>query len=268
MTRVDIIAAGISFLVKMYQKELQLLGLSEKEVKVYLASLGLGPSSILAISKKAGLKRPTTHYTVEELIEKGLMSSFERGKKRYFIAESPERIQSLISVQKRKAEALEESFQKILPALNEVFRGVGEKPRVRFFEGKEGIKTIQEEIIKTKCKSIEELVPVDPAQKLFPPHAGDHRERSLKSHQNIPIRIIYTSAKGAILPSKKKSSEARFVPAKRFPFSAEIVVFGKKIAFASMEGRVFGAIIESEKITETLRSFFNLAWEEAGKYQK
>ena len=45
----------------MFENELQQLGLSEKEAKVYLASLELGSTSVLEISKKAGLKRLYLH---------------------------------------------------------------------------------------------------------------------------------------------------------------------------------------------------------------
>ena len=92
----------------MLEKELQQLGLSDKEAKTYLASLELGPVSVQEIAKKSGLKRPTVYFAIEQLIKMGLMSSFEKGKKRYFSAESPERLVSLITAQKRKATALEE----------------------------------------------------------------------------------------------------------------------------------------------------------------
>ncbi|MEK7106984.1 MAG: helix-turn-helix domain-containing protein, partial [Patescibacteria group bacterium] len=57
------------------------LGLSGQESAVYLAALELGFSSISDIAKKAGIKRPTTYYIVDELIKKNLVSRAPKGKR-------------------------------------------------------------------------------------------------------------------------------------------------------------------------------------------
>lgn len=252
----------------MYEKELQQLGLSEKEAKVYSASLELGPTSVIEISKRASLKRPTTYYAIEELIRKGLMSFFEKGKKRYFSAESPERLLSLIIAQKRKVAALEEELQKVLPGLNNIFDLAGERPKVRFFEGKEGIKAIQEDILKSKFKSIEEFVPLDEAYKIFPPSFKDHRQKLAQITKNIPRRTIYISQKGAFLPQKGRKIERRFIPPQKFPFSIELTIYGNKTAIVAYRGKLIGTVIESQEIADSLRIFFNLAWKAAESYQK
>ena len=134
------------------EKELEQLGLSDKEAKTYLASLSLGGSVVQNIAKKAELKRPTTYFAIEQLIKRGLMSYFEKGKKRYFVAESPERLISLLAARKKRAQLLETQLQKIMPELNSLFGLIGEKPKIQFFEGKEGIVSIREDILKTKTK--------------------------------------------------------------------------------------------------------------------
>lgn len=248
----------------MFEKELQQLGLSDKESKTYLASLELGSTSVQEIAKKAGLKRPTTYFAIGQLMKKGLMSSFEKGKKTFFTAESPERLVSLIAAQRRKAQALEEDLQRVLPELNNLFNLTGERPRVRFFEGKEGLKAIQEDILKSKIKSLENIYPRDDFIKVF---SQKEREEYIakREKQKIKVRTIYTSQKPPVLPSKERFVERKFVPHIRFPFSADIVIYGDKIAIGTYRGKLVGVIIESKEIAETLRLIFNLAWEAAGK---
>ncbi len=67
----------------MLINQLQKIGFSDKEAAVYLASLELGPATILELAKKAKVKRPTVHVLVEGFIKRGLASSFEKGKKRF-----------------------------------------------------------------------------------------------------------------------------------------------------------------------------------------
>ena len=119
--------------------ELRKLGLTEKEVRIYLAGLELGPSSILNIAQKAGLARPTTYEIVKKLEEKGLFAESKQKKKRYFIAQSPERILGLLRTQKREIEEKEREFIRIIAALESKYSK--EKEGVKVFKGKEGLKT-------------------------------------------------------------------------------------------------------------------------------
>lgn len=244
----------------MLEASLQQLGLSDKEAKTYLASLELGSTAVQEIAKKSGLKRPTVYFTIEQLIEKGLMSSFEKGKKRFFAAESPERLASLIAFQKKKAQTLEENLQRVMPELNNIFDLIGEKPKVRFFEGKEGIRAIQEDILKSKFQSIKEFVPLDEAYKVFPPKLGDHRHKLAKKLRNIPWRMICSTKKGALRPPLTSFFERKFVSPDNFPFSAELVIYGGKIAIVTYRGKLFGVILENREISNSFSAFFNLAW--------
>ena len=69
--------------------ELRKLGLKEKEVRIYLAGLELGPNTVQNIAQKAGVTRPTCYEIIQSLEERGLFSQEQRGKKRYFAAQSP-----------------------------------------------------------------------------------------------------------------------------------------------------------------------------------
>lgn len=240
------------------------MGLSDKEAKTYLASLELGPSSAQEIAKKAGLKRPTAYFAIDGLIKKGLMSSFEKGKKQFFAAESPERLVSVVANQKRKAAALEEDLRHILPTMNSLFHLAGEKPGVRFFEGKEGIKAMQEDFLKSRASSLENIYPRDDFVKIFSKPEREHYVRQ-REKKRIRVRTIYTSEAGAVLPAKDSLTERRFVSPKVFPFSADITIYGNMVAIATYRGKLIGVIIESKEIAETLRLIFNLAWQAAGK---
>lgn len=224
----------------MLTQELKKLGLSDKEAKVYLASLELGPSPIKDIAKQANLNRATTYVIIDSLIEKGLASSFTKGKKKYFSTESPDRLLSLLRVREKETQEQEREFKRVLPELREIYNLSGEKPKVRFFEGKEGIKAIQEDISNTKTKTMEEFFNLDIAYEIFPPGPKDHRRKMKQKLRDIPIRIIYTSRKENILPKKEGLRENRFVSLKKFgkfPFTGEFVIYGDKVAATSPGGK-------------------------------
>lgn len=251
----------------MLEKELQKLGLSDKEAKVYLSSMELGPSPVQSIASKAGVNRATTYVMIESLIERGLMSSFEKGKKRFFTAESPEQLLALLH--KEEAEVKEKTRQmtEIMPELKILFAAAEEKPRLRFFEGVEGLKSVQEDILKSKFESFEEMVALDEFYKIFPPDEKDHRKKLAEKIGKMPVEIIYTTAKGKILAAKEGMRERRYIPPEKFPFSTDIVIYGAKVAIGVCKGKIIGVIIESKEVSEALRAIFSLAWEAAEKYQ-
>ena len=138
----------------LYEKELQALGLSEKEAKVYLAALELGPDTVQNIAKKAGINRPTAYLQIESLKQKGIISEVEKDSKVLIMAESPERLSSLLNTYEKELEFKKKELERILPNLSELFTGTGEKPKVKFYEGRGGIRAIEEDFLKTKSKEI------------------------------------------------------------------------------------------------------------------
>ena len=63
----------------MNTKVLEDLGLTKSEIKVYLSLLSLGPSSAGAILQKAKIQNSVLHFSLNNLIEKGLVSYIKKG---------------------------------------------------------------------------------------------------------------------------------------------------------------------------------------------
>ena len=72
--------------------ELRKLGLTEKEVRVYLAALEFGYAAAQKIAQKLNISRPTIYEIIKGLKTKGLMMEFKEAKRTYFTAESPDKL--------------------------------------------------------------------------------------------------------------------------------------------------------------------------------
>lgn len=249
---------------KTLEIKLRELGLADKEAKVYLASLELGSDTAQNIAKKSGVNRATVHVIItEKLIKKGLMSLFKKDKKTFYQVESPEQLLRLLREQEENLKRKEEEFKKYLPELETLYNIAEEKPKVRFFEGKEGLMGIRKDILRSKFDSMAEFVPLDESYEIFPPTSQDYRHQIPK----IPKKIIYSSKSNRLLP-QEDFAESRVIPYEKFSFNSEMVIYGNKIAMVSLSGKLIGVIVESNGIADSLRSIFNLAWEAAEKYQK
>ena len=255
-------------MVNILEKILEALGLSEKEAKVYLASLELGEAAPAEIAKHAGINRATTYVIAEKLVKDGLMSQLEKDKKTYFMAENPEQLLRLLRKQEQDIKNKEQEFQKYLPELKTIFDTAGERPKVRFFEGKEGLRAIQEDFFKSKDRKIEEVYSSDDLHNVF---SGDDLQELFKARKakKFKSRALYVRKDGKLpKPPLPEITEMRMVPADKFPIHSDILFYDDKVAMVSLKGKLVGAIIENKAITDTLRSIFNLAWEAAEKYDK
>ena len=76
------------------------IGLSENEAKLYLGMLSLSEATVQKISKSSNIKRTTAYPLLEKLVRLGLVGIKEVGLRKYYFAESPARLKSLIERKK------------------------------------------------------------------------------------------------------------------------------------------------------------------------
>ena len=121
------------------KKQLIEIGFADKEAMVYLALLEMGPSTVSEIGRQAKINRTTGYDIVEMLCSKGLANALGEGSIKKYVAENPEKIIALSQAQFEEAKNQFEASKKLLPELKSIFQKA-EKPRVKFYEGKEEMK--------------------------------------------------------------------------------------------------------------------------------
>jgi sugar-specific transcriptional regulator TrmB len=119
------------------------LGLTDTEIKVYLALLESEQCLASSISKKADVERSVTYHILEKLMRKGLISYVIKENRKYFSAAEPKKLHDLI---KEK----ENSLNELIPELNKIIKRSEEPLSIEVFRGKEGFKTVLDDLIKHK----------------------------------------------------------------------------------------------------------------------
>lgn len=239
----------------MLEKDLEKLGLDEKESKVYLALLELGEGNIQQIARKSGVKRTTVYDMIESLKTRGLVSATARKKKTVFVAEDPRKMEYTLDEKKKTLEAL-------MPELLSIANRLDKKPRIRFYEGAEGIKEVYKDALNYSDQEM--LAWVSPTV------AGNFDMQFLDEYY-LPKRVAKKIWVRAIAPDEpfmqkykgldeKSLRKTKLVSASLFPIEVEINLYGKnKIAIMSFSEKI-GLIIESQKIFTTLKSIFEMNW--------
>lgn len=245
--------------MKSYHVALEAFGLSEKEAAVYAAALELGPATADQLSKQATIKRSTTYVQIESLQKVGLMSSYEEGKKTFFAPESPQNLERLLERQQKELELKQSDLKKSLPDLTHLFEGAGERPVVRFYQGKEGIITVREEMLLVKDKQTYVIFAADEMDMLFSETEKDaYTERRIE--KEVKTKILYSRLAGPFTGDPSANSERKYLGDMVNDFKSDIVIYDNKAAFFSMSGQVFAVVIESKKIARSLKLVFETLW--------
>ncbi|PJA47046.1 hypothetical protein CO172_03140 [Candidatus Uhrbacteria bacterium CG_4_9_14_3_um_filter_36_7] len=247
-------------------RELIHIGLSEKEAAVYLASLELGPAVVQDVAKKANVNRATTYVCIESLAARGLMSTYVKGKKRFFTAESPDRLLSIVRLQRRELEEKEREVESTIPKLLALFNVEGEKPHVRYMEGPQGIKTILE-IFESLEGDIIQIVPVEEVERIHEliSERENHLDKLKKQGTVCRALAVMKEMNFDRFPDLPKS-EIRAIPQDKFPIHGEISVRGNTVFMYSYKSTLLGLVITCKELADTLRALFQLAWDGSEQY--
>lgn len=235
------------------------IGLNSKEAAVYLACLELGSSSVADIAKRAHINRVTAYDILEKLLKKGMINFLTKRNKRFFDATDPRDIAAEI---KRRATA----FRGALPELQRL-RGDAVHPRVRYFEGLNGIKTIYEDTLTSKTDILNYSNSAE-IRSHWPNYDEEYVKQRVK-HKIFLRGISPDDEHGQFVQQHDKENfrEIRLVPHNKFTFTNEINIYDDKVAITSFKDEpLIGMIIESMEIANTQRDIFKMAWEFAKKW--
>jgi len=239
-------------------QSLKQIGLDEKEAKVYLAALELGPTNIQNLAKKSAVKRSTVYEMIKNLKKMGLMSETTKGKRKLIVASGPENIKKSI-IEKEKL------LNQILPELKSISNIGFVEPRIMFFEGKEGLKEIYWDTLKTKSKMELWISPIqDIVETVGEEFLIKYIDERVK--KGIWIKSLHITSKK--VPTYKYLDPKTYEKTLRqVRFSAEeidipntIAIYDNKVAIMSSKKEGFGFIIESEDYAKTMTVLYNTLW--------
>jgi HTH-type transcriptional regulator, sugar sensing transcriptional regulator len=237
-------------------KELEKQGLNQKQIKVYLAVLGLGRATIIDIARKTAIKRTTVYDVVLQLIQLEFVSESKRGKRRLFIAENPG---LLLTKMEQKLNEL----KGFVPTLSSLYAGTIPRPEIKFYDGINGVRNIMEELLLMKDKeqlywsSIEDLIDL-----FGPVYMKNWVIRRVK--RNIWSKVLLVKRRRNIETHFQESNmylrKIHWLPG-AFNFNGIICLFDNKIAFISSREESFGFVVKSDELSRMMRLIFDSMWQ-------
>ncbi|MBP9821280.1 MAG: hypothetical protein KBC98_00110 [Candidatus Pacebacteria bacterium] len=235
-------------------KSLEKLGLNEKESRVYIAALKMGKFSVLALANKTGIKRSTCYLILDELVKKGLISTFPKAKKVLYVAEHPN------VILKRSADSYALAKQ-LMPELQALISTTSEKPELKVYSGQKGIQQIYENVLEQGkdfyyIASIKDLVEAAGSDFL-----DDWiKRRVARNIKSVSVRMQETEVEHPLYGTQPGNLRTvRYAP-KGFQMPYTIFIYGKKVSFISNKKDLFGFIVESADLAISMKALFDVVW--------
>ncbi len=210
--------------------ELRKLGLTEKEVQIYLSALGLGYTSIQKIAEQTRISRPTTYSIIKSLKDKGLISQSKDKNKKYIIAESPDKLLGILKREKKEIDEKEREFLRIIAILKDKYQ-LEDRRDIKVYKTKTSIENLLNDFLTTQSKNIYVLVN---NEKIWP----------IKARQSVYKKIKQRLGKVQIKELSKKSNTS---------FNGIVIIYDKVII---LPDKTSGILIENKIIIDLIKSFF------------
>ncbi|PIN80198.1 hypothetical protein COV16_01370 [Candidatus Woesearchaeota archaeon CG10_big_fil_rev_8_21_14_0_10_34_8] len=227
------------------------IGLTNAEIKVYLALLELGTATAGPIIEKSGLQNSVVHMTLNKLIDKGFISSIKEGRRNHYQAANPRHITEYINEKK-------ERFEDILPELLLKQHQAKEKPEIITFRGIKGIKELLLELLEAGGKehhtfgSTKESLMLGEAW-----WVNYHKKRAKKG---IKAKLMFNESlqywKAEV---KYPKSEVRYTKAGFEPLT-ETIIRNDKIGIIIWTEKPLGILIHNKTAALSYNCFFNMIW--------
>lgn len=246
---------------KLLTITLRNMGLKETEAAVYLSALKQGYSTVLTLAEETGVKRGTVYEITSRLIDRGLIKITKKEGHRYLIAEDPRALSAKFNEYTKEFDKNLSQFL-ALQNQNEI------KPKITYYEGEDEIWQIYEDTL-IKGQPILSFTSVIGIYNLLDSQRIEDYIRR-RTEKKIPIQIIALDSPEArewAKRGKEEFREVRLIPKEQYDFSADVEIYGDKVATISFKEKIFGVVIESAQISQMQRMAFELMWQGAGKFK-
>lgn len=246
---------------------LQAVGLDAKQSQLYVTGLQLGTAPASEYAKATGINRITAYNLLEEMVHRGMCTVVKKMRAKWYAPVAPE----FVALEARKNS---EALERVLPELRSLQGAKYRKPRVRFFEGWEGVRHVYQDTL-TASSELLNFANSAVVRQFWPKYDQEYVEQRVK--HGIHLRgIAPDDATGRRVhgEDRERLREIRLVPARDFDFKNEINIYDHKVAICSFDSGLrgardmFGVIIESKEVAETQRQIFEMAWRYAATMPK
>lgn len=238
-------------------KILRNLGLEENEAEVYLASLSLGPTTVLKISRQSELKRTTVYGVLESLKNKGLIRIESKGLKNLYVAENPEYLETMLETKKRELNSNLGSFMAL-------YKLQGRESSIKYYTG---LKAMKKVFISTldDIRNGDEYLVITNQKKWFELDPDFWMKEYIEERAKLPCKTRLISEDSDLAREHQKFQRNYNEEIKIFKqgtnINIDVVLTQNKLIIVDLIAPTTTLVIENKNMIDLQRQMFEIIWQ-------
>lgn len=235
---------------------LEQAGLNATQGKAYIALITSGSLTPPSLAAKIGIARTNAYEVLKQLEELELVSKTGSGTKMSYRPANPAALERLMERRRNEVLEHEERLRSVMPQLMTYFYTYSEQPGVRFYQGKDGIIEVYEDILRTR----EPVLLIRTAtEKSF--LGSEFMARYIAQRVKLGITVnsltpdIPEANHDTLVDSAQLLTRTWFMPS-AISAPVEVDIYGDKTAFISFGEEAIATIVESPQIADFMRQAF------------
>lgn len=252
----------------MVQEYLKNLGLTDKEITVYLEVLKHGRVGATQVSQTTKINRTTVYSVAKELIKKGFILEDLAGKTSSLVAVPPQDLKFLVQKEEKQLEQKKESIAKMIGELENLSKNSKYAiPKIAFIQEED----LMDYLYKRSDEWHSSIMKHDGILWGFQDHSfAEHYEKwidwewRIGGPRDLRLRLFSNDSSIEEKNKGKEYSNRRIIRYwNKTPFSASVWVHGDYLIMVYTQNRPHYLVeIYDALLAENMREFFKGVWEQ------
>jgi len=245
------------------------IGLTEGEIKVYLALLKIGSSTSGPITDESGVSRSKIYHVLDKLMKKGLASYITKEKTKFYQAAEPKKILDYIDEKEKKLAQNKGVVEKLLPELV-LQQAMAKKSEINVYSGLKGMITAHEHTyLKLKKGEFYYYLGIYAYQ---PKEHHFYWQRDHKRREKVGIncRLIFNAdTDPKVLKNRNnfKGCEARFMPTD-IKTPSGILIYKDTTTIIIQHPSVISIEIINQEVADSFMAYAEEYWKKSKPFNK
>lgn len=240
-------------------KGLDVLGISPRDGRVYVALLENGMSSIRKLSDITGINRGSVYESIKALQEIGLASFQQSNINKKYFAEDPSKILTIIDDRKARLDEIRAETKQLLPQLQQKSAYLP-YANIKFYEDHEGVTVILRDLLDT-VQALDDkhycAISSKEMRKYLYKNFPNFTKQRVRLGINVDVIAIGDGGSADPLANRKWLK-----PAGESEHASYNLIYGNKFAMIALNNTYdpYGIIIEDAGVANAQRLLFDQLW--------
>ncbi len=242
-------------------RDLEGLGLSEAEAKLYLALLRLGPSDAKALVRETNMFKANVYQSLERLYRKGIISQHTEEGRKLFRIQRPDSLLEYIAQKEENIQKQRKLAKKLIKEVEHLKKIEQAPESASVFYGLAGVKKVFRDVIEREldCMTFGSTLA---SETIIGSYFWDNFHQK-QLEKGLKMKLLFHQSlrhwKGKI---PEEVADIRFLDEELEPLT-ETTIYGDTVALSVWLETPITTIIQNQHVANSYKQVFDIMWRHA-----